>query len=99
MPGPRRFLYLISAPDRAAQLRLVHSRAAIMTRRDPSLLNREHAVAQTRELAEIAGIDQGPAAAGADVADKRVDLCFGRAIDAWGGIVEQQHGNWPRQPF
>src|SRR5919201_1026919 len=89
----------ISPADRAAQLRLVHARAALESGRDPPLPHGENAVAQTRELAEVTGIEQGAASTRDDIANKSVDLRLCRDIDALGGIVEEQHGNAPREPF
>src|SRR6266540_2337431 len=89
----------ISAADRAAQLRLVDAFAAIERGCNPPLPHGENAVAQARKLAEVAGIEQRAASTGDDIPDERVDLRLCRDIDALGGIVEEQHGNSPHQPF
>ena len=72
---------------------------AIERRRDPSLAYGKDGVAQTRELGEIGGMDQRAAAAGHEVADEGMDLGLGRDVDALRGLVEQKHGDPPRQPF
>src|SRR5262245_15464587 len=89
----------ISTADRAAQLRIVDASAAIERVCDPPPPHGENAVAQTRKLAKVAGIEQRAASTRDDIANKSVDLRLGRDIDALGGIVEEQHCNSPRQPF
>src|SRR5262245_1070341 len=89
----------ISTADRAAQLRLVDACGAIERGHDSSLPHGKNAIAQTRKLAEIAGADQRATAAGDDIADERMDLRLGRDIDALGRVIEEKHGDAPRQPF
>src|SRR5262249_36159160 len=89
----------ISTADRIVQRRLVQACGAIERGRNPPLPHGENAIAQARQLAEIAGMDQRAAAARDDIADERVDLRLGRDIDALGWLIEQEHGDPPRQPF
>src|SRR5262245_42357051 len=95
----RRGARFILTADRIVQRRLVQACGAIERSRNPPLPHGENTVAQARELAQIAGMDQRAAAARDDIADERVDLQLGRDIDALGGLIEQEHGNPPRQPF
>src|SRR5262249_38119997 len=95
----RRAVVFTAPADRIAQRRLVEACGTIERGRDPPLPHGENAVTQACQLAEIAGMDQRAAAARDDIADERVDLHLGRDIDALGGLIEQEQGDPPRQPF
>jgi hypothetical protein len=72
---------------------------AIERRCDPPLPHRQHGVAQARELAQIARIDQRAAAAGDEIADQGVDLRLGGNVDALRRLLEQQHADPACEPF
>src|SRR3989454_71971 len=73
---------VILAADRRAQFRLVEPVGAVERGRDTALPHREHAIAQARELGEVAGIDQRAAAGADEFADQRMDLRLGGDVDA-----------------
>src|SRR5215831_3003164 len=96
---PAIFKRRMSPADRRLQLRLVEPLRAIERGGDAALPHRQHAVAEAGELAEIAGIEQRGAAAGDEIANELVDLHLGGDVDPLRRLVEQQHGDAPRQPF
>src|SRR6202048_3413881 len=96
---PRSMRHTVLPADRGAQFPLVQTLGAIEPAHDAIATNWKDGIAQTCELAEIAGIDQRGTATPCKISDQSVDLGLGSHIDSLRRLLQQQHGNLSGQPF
>src|SRR6476620_10546301 len=77
----------------------VIARAALDALDHPAVAGRQHPVAQTGDLGEIAGGNERTSAFAGEAPDQRMNLSLGTDIDALCRLVEQQHADLAGQPL